>query len=244
MKVLVTGSSKGIGKAIALQLAARYELILHASSEESLAGTWEALPRRERHHRLCADFSNPEEGKAFCSRLKKEHGHDLYGVVNNAGIALDKPLLFQPETEIDAMIQVNLKAPILICKTAMKIFHPRKKGVIINIGSCVGETGNAFQSIYSATKAGLVAFSKSMAREAGALLREDHSIRVLTVSPGFIETAMTARIPDAEKQFYHDKIPSGRFGRPQDVAALIEFLLSEQAAYINGSEIKINGGML
>lgn len=244
MKVLVTGSSKGIGKAIAQQLAGRYELILHASSEENLDEVWEALPGRERHHRLCADFSNAEEVKTFCSRLKKEHGEDLYAVVNNAGIALDKPLLFQPETEIDAMIQVNLKTPILICKTAMKIFHNRKKGVIINLGSCVGEMGNAFQSIYSATKAGLVAFSKSLAKEAGALLHEDHGIRVLTVSPGFIETGMTDRIPDADKQFYRDKIPSGRFGQTEDVAALVAFLLSEEAAYINGSEIKINGGLL
>ncbi|MEI6411221.1 MAG: SDR family NAD(P)-dependent oxidoreductase [Bacteroidota bacterium] len=243
MKVLVTGASKGIGKAIALKLAAQYELILHASSEENLDALWLELPNPERHSRLCADFSNPEALGDFCRQLKKLHSQSLYAVVNNAGIALDKPLLFQPETEIDAMIQVNLKAPILISKTAFKMFHSRKTGVILNISSCVGETGNAFQGIYAATKAGLVAFTKSISKEAGALLHE-HNLRILAISPGFIETSMTERIPAADKDRYLRQIPSGRYGKPEEVAALVAFLLSENAAYINGSEIKINGGLI
>jgi 3-oxoacyl-[acyl-carrier protein] reductase len=243
MKVLITGASKGIGRAIARRLAGRYDLIVHASTEESLAPLWEELADPGRHHRLCADFTDPAAVRAFCRELKNRHGDDLYAVINNAGVALDKPLLYQPEADIDTMIQVNLKAPIAISKTALKVFYRRQKGVILNIGSCVGETGNAFQSIYAATKAGLAAFSKSLAREAGVLLH-DHSLRILSIAPGFIETAMTDRIPAADRQQYLGRIPSGRFGQADDVAELVAFLLSDSAAYINGSEIKINGGLL
>lgn len=175
-------------------------------------------------------------------KLKKEHGDSLYGVINNAGITLDKSLIFQPEHEIDRMLNVNLKAPIMICKTAMKIFTLSKCGVIINISSCVGETGNEFQSVYAATKAGLVALSKSLAQEAAAL-NEEHQIRVLSVSPGFIETDMTDAIPQAEKDKYLQKIPSKRFGKAEDIAEAISFLLSDKASYINSTNIQINGGM-
>jgi 3-oxoacyl-[acyl-carrier protein] reductase len=243
MKVLITGASRGIGRALALRLARRYTLVLHASSEDSLAAVWAELPEAERHHRLCADFSDPAAVRDFCRRLKSQHGDELYAVINNAGLALDKPLLYQPESDIDRMLQVNLKAPIAICKTAYKMFHARRKGVILNIGSCVGETGNAFQSIYAASKAGLVAFTKSLAKEAGLLLQE-HAVRIVSIAPGFIETAMTAAIPAAERQRYLGQIPAGRFGRTDDVAGLVAFLLSDDAAYINGSEIKINGGLL
>src|SRR5690606_12320150 len=117
----------------------------------------------------------------------------------------------------DAMLQVNLKAPVMICKTVMKMFSLRKKGVIINMSSCVGETGNAFQSVYAATKAGLSALSKSLAQEVAAL-NEDHQIRILSVSPGFIETDMTATIPEAEKQKYLKLIPAKRYGKVNDIA--------------------------
>ncbi|MDP9047571.1 MAG: SDR family oxidoreductase, partial [Bacteroidota bacterium] len=162
-KVLITGASKGLGLAIAKKLSAEYTLILHASKDESFTSV---IPGS---HILCADFSDGEQLSAFCKQLKAEHGEGLYAVINNAGISFDKSLIYQPEREIDAMLTVNLKAPVLICKTAMKIFNQNKKGVIVNISSCVGETGNAFQSVYAATKAGLVALSKSLAQEAAAL---------------------------------------------------------------------------
>jgi 3-oxoacyl-[acyl-carrier protein] reductase len=114
--------------------------------------------------------------------------------------------------------------------------------VIINISSCVGETGNDFQSVYAATKAGLVALSKSLAQEAAAL-NEEHQIRVLSVSPGYIETDMTDAIPQAEKDKYLQKIPSKRFGKAEDIAEAISFLLSDKASYINSTNIQINGGM-
>lgn len=236
-KVLITGASKGLGLAIAKKLSAEYELILHASKKESFTGV------EQGGHILYADFSDKDQLTNFCKQLKAEHGGTLYAVINNAGLTFDKSLIYQPEHEIDMMLNVNLKAPIMICKTAMKIFNLNKRGVIINISSCVGETGNAFQSVYAATKAALVALSKSLAKEAAAL-NQEHEIRVLCVSPGFIETDMTANIPEAEKNKYLKMIPANRFGKTDDIAEAISFLLSDKASFINGTNIHINGGMI
>ena len=235
-KVLITGASRGLGLAIAKALDTHYTLILHATKEENII--WKGNDNQV----LCADLSNSEVVADFCKRLKKDHGDDLYGVINNAGIAMDKSLIFQPEKDIDAMLNINLKAPILICKTAMKIFNLKKAGVIINISSVVGETGNAFQSVYAATKAGLVALSKSLAKEAAALNGE-HKIRVLSVSPGFIKTAMTDAIPETEMAKYLEMIPSKRLGEVEEIAETIAFLMSDKASYINGTNISVNGGL-
>lgn len=221
---------------MAKRLGGEYSLILHASKAENIGDPGDG------NHILAADFSNPEELNEFCKRLKKEHGDELYGVINNAGIAIDKPLLYQPERDIDAMIMINLKAPMMITKTAMKIFGVKKKGVIIHVSSVVGQTGNAFQSVYAATKAGLIAFSKSIAKEI-AVVNDDHQIRVLSISPGFIETSLTDAIPQQEKAKYLSMIPSQRFGKAEEVAETVAFLLSDQASYINGSTIDINGGL-
>ncbi|WP_214228913.1 SDR family oxidoreductase [Pedobacter sp. B4-66] len=235
-KILITGASRGLGLAISQKLSSQYHLILHASSPDSFT----SIPPNSQI--LCADLSNPEQVTGFCKQLKKEHGDSLYGIINNAGVTFDNSLIFQPEKAIDAMLNVNLRAPIMICKTAMKIFSLSKQGVIINISSIVGETGNAFQAVYAATKAGLVALSKSLAQEA-ASLNEEHKIRVLSISPGFIETDMTNTIPEKEKEKYLKMIPSKRFGSAEEIADLVSFLLSEQSAYINGTNIHINGGL-
>ncbi len=235
-KVLITGASKGLGLAMARKLDQDYCLILHASKDENITEL------REGNFVLAADLSIADELKEFCKRLKSEHGDDLFAVINNAGVSIDKPLVFQPERDIDKMIMVNLKAPIMISKTVIKIFGLKNRGVIINVSSCVAETGNAFQSIYAATKAGLIAFSKSMAKEA-AELYEDHQIRVLSISPGFIETPMTDAIPQFEKEKYLKMIPAQRFGKADEIAETVAFLLSDKASYINGSNIEVNGGL-
>jgi 3-oxoacyl-[acyl-carrier protein] reductase len=235
-KVLITGASKGLGLAISKKLSGEYTLILHASKKESFTHI------EPGSHILCADLSDNEQVADFCKQLKKEHGDTLYAIINNAGVTYDKPLNFQPEREIDAMLNVNLRAPIMICKTAMKIFGLSKSGVIINISSVVAERGNAFQSVYAAAKAGLVALSKSLAQEAAAL-NDTHSIRVLSVSPGYIETDMTAGLPDTVKEKYLNIIPAKRFGNVDDIADTIAFLLSEKASYINGTNIHIDGGL-
>jgi len=235
-KVLITGAGRGIGLAIAQKLSEEYTLILHATKEGNLQSIGEG------NYALYADFSDPVQVSDFCKKLKKEHGDSLYGVINNAGLTFDKSLIFQPEHEIDKILNVNLKAPIMICKTAMKIFTLNKCGVIINMGSCVAESGSAFQSVYAATKAGLIALSKSLAQEAAALT-DEHQIRVLSVSPGFIETDMTDAIPQTEKDKYLQLIASKRFGKVEDIAETISFLLSDKASYINSSNIQIDGGM-
>ena len=237
-KVLITGASRGIGLAIAKKLSAEYSLILHASSLESFTHI------EPGSQLLCADFSDPEQITAFCKQLKKEHGDTLYAVINNAGVAFDKSLIYQPENDIDKMLNINLKAPIMICKTVMKIFNLNKTGVIINISSIVGETGNAFQSVYAATKAGLAALSRSLAQEVAATSDEGHSIRVFSVSPGFIETDMTDAIPEHFKEKYLKMIPAKRFGRVDEIGNIVAFLLSDEASYINGTNIHINGGLL
>lgn len=236
-KVLITGASRGLGLAIAKALNDDYCLILHASKAENINSL------QEGNFIMEADFSDPEEVRLFCKNLKAQHGDDLYAVINNAGITLDKPLHFQPEKDIDKLIQVNLKTPIQISKAAVKIFSLTQKGVIINVSSCVAETGNAFQAVYTATKAGIIAFSKSLAKEMG-VLHEKHNIRVLSISPGFIETDMTAAIPLNEQNKYLNNIPLKRFGKADEVAQTVSFLLSEKASYINGSNIDINGGIL
>ncbi|MFA6945285.1 MAG: SDR family oxidoreductase [Pedobacter sp.] len=236
-KILITGASRGLGLAISNALSKEYTLILHATRKESFTNV------DPKHHLLCADLSDPNELNEFCKRLKKDHGDTLFGVINNAGIALNKSLIYQPEKEIDRMLQVNLKAPIMICKTVMKQFLLNKRGVIINVSSCVGETGNAFQAVYSASKAGLAALSKSLAREVSAL-SEEHSIRILSIAPGFIETDMTNPVPESERQHFLKAIPANRFGNVDEVAEVVAFLLSDKASYINGTNININGGIL
>jgi 3-oxoacyl-[acyl-carrier protein] reductase len=236
-KILITGASRGLGLAISKVLAADYQLILHASGPDSFK---ETIPNSEL---LCADLSDPEQLTSFCKQLKKDHGDALYGVINNAGLTFDNSLIYQSEKHIDMMLNVNLKAPIMICKTAMKIFSVSNTGVIINISSVVGETGNAFQAVYAATKAGLVALSKSLAQEVAALNNE-HNIRILSVSPGFIETDMTNNLSQEHKDKYFSMIPSKRFGKVEDVANAISFLVSDKASYINGTNIHISGGMV
>lgn len=236
-KVLITGASKGIGLAIAKKLQDKYCLILHASKDENIKEC------REGNFVLAADFSNQEELKTFCKTLKEQHGDELYAIINNAGIALDKPISFQPEKDIDKMMMVNLKAPIMISKTAFKIFGLKNKGVILNISSCVAESGNAFQSVYAATKAGLIAFSKSLAKEAG-VLNHEHQIRVLSLSPGLIESEMTHTIPQDYLDKYLSMVPAQRMGKAEEIASTVRFLLSEEASYINGTNINVNGGLL
>ena len=236
-KILITGASRGLGLDISNALSKEYTLILHATRKESFTSI------DPKHHLLCADLSDPNELSEFCKRLKKEHGDTLYGVINNAGITFDKPLVYQPELEIDRILQVNLKAPIMICKAVMKQFLLNKRGVIINVSSCVGETGNAFQAVYSATKAGLTALSKSLAREVAAL-SEEHNIRILSIAPGFIETEMTEKVPENFRQEYKKAIPANRFGNVNEVADVVAFLISDKASYINGTNININGGIL
>lgn len=229
---------------MAEKLTFEYDLILHASSAESLAEVQASLAALggKQVSILPADFSDPEAQEVFCKALRTQFGDNLYAVVNNAGLCLDKPILYQPTAKIDLMLNVNLRAAILVGKTALKIFVKRGGGVIINIGSVVGEMGHAYQSVYSATKAAMSGLSRSWAQEAAALA-PGAQIRALTVNPGFFLTDMTARIPEAMLEPYRQRIANGTFGQPAQLADFVAFLLSDKAAYLNGVELSINGGM-
>lgn len=239
--VLVTGASRGIGWAVAKALAEEYRLILHASREESLSDLVSEIGGD--HEVLCADFSDSEATADFCKRLKKTAGKSLFAVVNNAGIAMDKPLIYQSVETMDAMLNVNVKAPLLIAKVALKIFMANNEGVLINMSSCVGRTGNAFQVVYSMTKAAMTAMSKSVAKEVG-VLKKEHRIRSLSIAPGFVETDMTAGLSEAVREQYLGMIPSSYFGSVEEIAKVVRFAISEDAGYVNGTEIAVNGGLV
>lgn len=239
-QILITGASRGIGLAIVKMLANDYTLILHGRDSAALQSLVSELPGS--HCFIVADLSKKEELNQLCKELKKI-APDLYAVINNAGITKDKPLLFQSEDDMDELLAVNVKAPLMINKTVLKLLHSKGRGVIINMGSCVGEMGNAFQVAYAMSKAAVLSMTKSIAKEITAL-NPDSKIRAVCVSPGFINTDMTANIDAATIAKYLQLIPSKRIGTSQEVASVVKFLLSEEASYINGVEIKINGGLV
>lgn len=237
---MITGATGSIGKAIAEALADSYQLLLHGRDELKLKELTKYLPGE--HLIMCTDLSDKQSLADFCKSLKSI-GSNLAGIINNAGITKDKALLFQSEADIDALFATNLRAPLLISKAALKIFNAKNEGVIINIGSCVGQMGNAFQVAYSMSKAALAAMTASIAKEVTSI-NPSSKIRSVCVSPGFIETNMTESLSADIKAQYKKLIPSKRFGQAKEVASVVQFLLSPGAEYINGVEIKVNGGII
>jgi 3-oxoacyl-[acyl-carrier protein] reductase len=263
MKVLVTGASRGIGFAILEALLEEgYDVIAHASSEASLdkikdklgnkvdiddkgngfPSRYTLLENLGRITLVAADLSDPKQVAALCTRIKKEFKGDLYALVNNAGITLDGPLVMQKESKINKILQVNLQAPIMLCKAAARVFHGKGTGCIVNISSVVGQAGNPFQTIYAATKAGIIGFSKSLAQEV-CMLKNTDRIRVNVVAPGFIATDMTDAIPDEMAAKIQSGIPMNRTGNPSEIAEAVVFLLSQKSSYITGEVLSVNGGM-
>jgi 3-oxoacyl-[acyl-carrier protein] reductase len=237
MRILVTGASRGIGRAIVRRLCmegavvyanARKEESLIPLVEEGREKNWRCIP-------LPFDVSKKEEVKEAFKRIKDE---GLQGLVNNAGIRKDSLLLMMKEEDWDEIIVVNLKSVYLCCKEAVRIMMRGGYGRIVNIVSVAGEAGNPGQTNYSASKGGIIAFTKSLAKELA-----QKNITVNAVSPGFIRTSMTESLPEEVKKKIIENIPLGRFGEPEDVAGIVAFLLSEEASYITGEVIKVNGGL-
>ncbi len=238
--VLVTGSSRGIGAEIAKVLAG-YGLkvwINYRSSAEAADALKEEIEASGAQAAVIG-FDVSDE-TAFVDAVKTIVDADggLSYLVNNAGITHDKLALRMKGDDFMKVIEANLKSAFIGCRESMKVMRKKKFGSIVNIASIVGETGNAGQTNYAASKGGLIAMSKSFALEAAA-----SGIRYNTVTPGFITTDMTDALNDEVTEAFVSKIPMGRFGTTKEIAEATAFLLSDSASYITGETLKVNGGM-
>lgn len=240
-KALVTGSSRGIGKAIALELARRgYALAVHYAGNLAAAEATAAEARELGAGQvvvLGADLGSPQAAQKLVVDASTALG-GLEVLVNNAGITRDTLLIRMKDEDWDAVIQTNLSAIFHTTREAIKLMMRSRWGRVINISSVVGILGNAGQANYVAAKAGLIGFTRSVAKEYAT-----RGITVNAIAPGFIESDMTARLPEDVVAEYLKQIPAGRLGRPEEVAKAVAFLASEDAAYINGQTLCVDGGM-
>ncbi|MEO0542864.1 MAG: 3-oxoacyl-[acyl-carrier-protein] reductase [Pseudomonadota bacterium] len=235
-KALVTGASGGIGEDIARSLHAQGAIVgLHGTREEKLQAL--ASDLGERTHVLPANLSDLEAVDALAAKAEEVlEGVDI--LVNNAGITKDGLFVRMPQADWDAVIAINLTAVFRLTKALTHPMMRRRTGRIINITSVVGVTGNPGQANYCASKAGLIGFSKSLAMEIAT-----RNVTVNCVAPGFIESAMTEKLNDKQKDAIMGAIPMKRMGTGTEVASAVTWLASESAAYITGQTIHINGGM-
>ena len=234
--IIVTGATGGIGNSIIKKLYDNGANILATGTKiEKL----EKIKKEFDNIKILKfDISECEKIENFIEEASKELNSGLDCVVNNAGITHDNLAIRMSLEEWKKVIDINLTSTFLMCKFAIKKMLKNKKGKIINITSIVGHSGNLGQSNYTASKAGIVAMSKSLAIEYGK-----KNININCISPGFIKTAMTDKIDDKFKDIIISKIPSARLGEPDDVANAVLFLASNQSDYINGETLHVNGGM-
>ena len=238
---LVTGASRGIGRATALTLAAKgYAVALnYAGSQaaaEAVKGEIEAAGGKA--FTIQGDVSKAEDVDRIFKTIKEEFGQ-LDVLVNNAGITRDGLLIRMKEESWDAVLSTDLKSDFLTIKAAAQMMMRKKNGSIINIASVVGIMGNIGQANYAAAKAGVIGLTKACAKELAA-----RNIRVNAVAPGFIATDMTDAIPEKNKEAMLTAIPLGRMGLAEDVAKAVSFLASDDASYITGQVLKVDGGMV
>ena len=234
--IIVTGASGGIGNAIIKKLSEAGANILASGTRieklEELKKNFKGIKV------LKFDISQSDKVEAFIENATSELGGNLDGIVNNAGITQDNLAIRMSLDEWQRVININLTSTFLMSKFAIKKMLKNKSGKIVNITSVVGHTGNLGQANYTASKAGIVAMSKSLAIEYAK-----KNININCISPGFIKTAMTDKIEDKFKEVIISKIPSARLGEPDDIANAVLFLSSEQSNYINGETLHVNGGM-
>ncbi len=237
---LITGSARGIGRAIAERLASEgarviisdvLEDVARSTVEEFKAKGYDAVA-------IKADVSNFEDAGHLIDEAVKQY-ETLDIVVNNAGITRDTLMMRMKEADWDAVLNVNLKGAFLVTQAAAKVMIKQRNGRIVNISSVVGRMGNAGQTNYAASKAGLIGLTKAAAKELAS-----RGITVNAIAPGFIKTEMTDKMPEAAREKLSGGIPLGRLGLPEDVAAVTAFLVSDDAAYITGQVVGVDGGLL
>ncbi len=236
---LVTGASRGIGKATALALGSRGATVVGTATSESGADAITAYLKDAgiSGKGVALDVTSQENIDAVLKAVGDEYGAPSI-LVNNAGITRDNLLMRMKDDDWDAIMETNLKSVYRMSKAVLRPMTKARKGRIISIASVVALMGNAGQTNYSAAKAGMIGFTKSLARELGP-----RGITVNAVAPGFIDTDMTKALADEHKQMLLNQIPLNRLGQPEEIAAAVVFLASPEAAYITGETISVNGGM-
>ena len=235
---LVTGASRGIGAAIADTLAQAGATVIGTATSDSGAATIGERLAQWNGQGRALNAAEADGIENLIADIEKEFGK-LDILVNNAGITRDNLLMRMKEEEWDEIIQVNLKSVFRASKAVLRGMMKQRSGRIINITSVVGAMGNAGQANYAAAKAGLMGFAKSMAREVGS-----RGITVNCIAPGFIDTDMTRALPEEVRKTFEAQTALGRFGDAQDIADAVLFLASDQAKYITGQTLHVNGGML
>ena len=236
---LVTGASRGIGAAIASELAKRgLKVIGTATTDLGAENISQALSAFTGCSGRTLDVNDAQAAESLIGSVVKEHG-GLQVLVNNAGITRDNLAMRMKDEEWDAVLDTNLKAVFRMSRAVMRTMMKQRYGRIISITSVVGASGNPGQANYAAAKAGVAGMTRALARELGS-----RNITVNCVAPGFIETDMTAGLPEEQHKALLGQIPLGHLGKPSDVAHAVAFLASPQAGYVTGQELHVNGGML
>jgi 3-oxoacyl-[acyl-carrier protein] reductase len=237
---IVTGASQGIGENIALQLSREgANVILVDIQKEKLDEVADKVARNKgKASVFCADVSRLDQVKEVTEKVIQDHKR-IDHLVNNAGITRDNLLMRMTEEEWDAVLTVNLKGVFNFSKAVIRNMISNRYGRIVNISSVVGQMGNPGQTNYAASKAGVLGFTKALAREVAP-----RGITVNAIAPGYIATQMTENLPEQVKKIFVELIPMKRFGSPDDIAHAVKFLLSDEAAYITGQVINVNGGMV
>lgn len=237
--VLVTGGNEGIGKACVIKFAQNGNNVYFSYLKENdfVKEVCQMSKTEGRIFAICVSVTDKNGIKKMVDGIVKKEGR-IDVLINNAGITKDNFLRFMKIEDWQSVIDTNLTGCFNMCQAVIPIFMQKRKGVIINIASTSGITGMKGQANYCASKGGIIAFTKSLARELG-----NYGIRVVTVSPGFVETRMLARVPMEIKEEYKKLIPMGRFGTAEEIAEVVYFLASDAASYINGQNIIVDGGL-
>ncbi|CAA0363681.1 3-oxoacyl-(acyl-carrier-protein) reductase [Alteromonas alvinellae] len=234
---LVTGASRGIGKAIATQLAQQGATVIGTATSENGAQAISDYLSEFGGKGFALNVTDKENVDTTIKAINEAHG-GIDILVNNAGITRDNLLMRMKDDEWQDIIDTNLTSIFTLSKAVLRGMMKKRFGRIVNIGSVVGSAGNAGQANYAAAKAGVIGFSKSMAREVAS-----RGITINVVAPGFIDTDMTKALTDDQKEAIFKDIPANRLGEPDEIAATVAFLVSDGAAYITGETIHVNGGM-
>jgi 3-oxoacyl-[acyl-carrier protein] reductase len=235
---IVTGASRGIGKSVALALAGSGASVCAVARGDHAAPVADEIGARGGQALALAADQNDAAAIDAVVRQAQEKWGRVDVLVNNAGITRDQLMLRMKREDWDAVIQTNLTGAFLFSQAVLKLMVRQRHGRIVNVSSVVGQTGNPGQANYAASKAGLIGFSKSLAREVAS-----RSITVNVVAPGFIDTDMTRAVPEAVREDWIKGIPLGRLGAPEDIASAVCFLASDAASYITGHVLSVNGGM-